>query len=299
MGRMAKTINFAPIMNKGKKENIIIRAVSVGFMVAALAVFKPFGLDAWRWEAYVLLLFLWVFGMTVCGITDAILKYVLKMPADPAKGIDYGIRRNLYFQLINTPLAALLICLYRHYVLSIKAEGNILSWSNYLETLIIMAFCSFLVGLYWRYKLRNKFLALELEETKALNEQLQKIKHETPQSNEGSIVLTGATNSTVTVNIPDLLYIEAIGNYVKVNQFTNGQLQSDMIRATSKQVETDLQSFQNIIRCHRAFLVNLRQIEKIENNAGSLQLIMRHCGESIPVSRSNAAQVKEAVRNGR
>ena len=187
LGRMAKTINFAPIMNKGKKENIIIRAVSVGFMV----------------------------------------------------------------------------------------------------------------GLYWRYKLRNKFLALELEETKALNEQLQKIKHETPQSNEGSIVLTGATNSTVTVNIPDLLYIEAIGNYVKVNQFTNGQLQSDMIRATSKQVETDLQSFQNIIRCHRAFLVNLRQIEKIESNAGSLQLIMRHCGESIPVSRSNAAQVKEAVRNGR
>ena len=69
-----------------------------------------------------------------------------------------------------------------------------------------------------------------------------------------------------------------------------------MLRATSKQMEDDLQAYPMIVRCHRAFLVNLQQVEQIVSRTGSMQLIIKHSQEAIPVSRSNMAQVKEALK---
>ena len=47
-------------------------------------------------------------------------------------------------------------------------EGNKLSLGNYLETLVIIAFLSFAIGIYWRFKFRNRYLTAELEETRLL-----------------------------------------------------------------------------------------------------------------------------------
>ena len=111
-------------MKQGRKETIATRIISTTFVVVALAVFKPFGLDAWQWQAYVHLAALGVIGFLICMMTDIILKYVVKMPRSFKKGVEYIIRRNLWFQFINTPLVALGICLYRHFVLSNHVEGN-------------------------------------------------------------------------------------------------------------------------------------------------------------------------------
>ena len=277
-------------------------------MVVALAVFKPFGLDAWQWQAYVHLVAFGVIGVFICMVSDIILKYVIKMPRSFKKGVEYIIRRNLWFQLINTPLVALGICLYRHFVLSDRVEGNQLSVVNFIETLIIIAFCSFAIGLYWRFKFRSKYLAMELEETRLLNEELKEIQSEKPsekplqqvpestacQSQE--LTLTGTTNESVTLQISHLLFIEAVGNYVKVSHLRNDQVHTDMRRATMKQMEETLQGYPMIVRCHRAFLVNLGQVEQIISHSGSTQLLIKHCHESLPVSRSNMSQVRAAIK---
>ena len=141
-------------MNQGQKETISTRILSTTFVTMALAVFKPFGLDAWQWQVYVHLAALWVIGILICMLTDIILKRVVKMPRSFDKGAEYIIRRNLWFQCINTPLVALGICLYRHFAMSGRVESNQLSVVNFLETLAIIAFCSFAIGLYWRFKFR-------------------------------------------------------------------------------------------------------------------------------------------------
>ena len=294
-------------MKQGRKETVTTRIISTTFMVVALAVFKPFGLDAWQWQAYVHLVAFWVIGFSICMLTDIILKYIVKMPRSFQKGVDYIIRRNLWFQLINTPLVALGICLYRHFVLSNRVEGNQFSVVNFLETLVIIAFCSFAIGLYWRFKYRSKYLAMELEETRLLNEELKKVQeskvHDSDdvQKNatspvDSSLTLTGTTNESVTLQISHLLYIEAVGNYVKVSHLCDNQVHADMLRATMKQMEETLQNYPMIVRCHRAFLVNLSQVEQIVSHSGSTQLIVKHCHESLPVSRSNMSTIKEALK---
>ena len=298
-------------MKQEQTETITTRLVSATFVALALAVFKPFGLNAWQWQAYVHLAAIWVIGFLICMMTDIILKYIVRMPGSYQKGAEYIINRNLWFQLINTPLVALGICLYRHFLLSDRVESNQFSMVNFLETLVIIAFCSFAIGLYWRFKFRSKYLAMELEETRLLNEELKEMQEKllstTPaieeeinsaiqESETSSLTLTGTTNESVMLQRTHLLYIEAVGNYVKVCHLRDGQIQSEMLRATMKQMEETFLPYPMIVRCHRAFLVNLGQVEQIVSHSGSTQLLIKHCHESLPVSRSNMAQIKTAIK---
>ena len=308
-------------MNKSHKETISIRFISTAFMILAIAIFKPFGLEVGQWQSYLHLLCLFVLGLFSCFITEVILRYIVRMPRSYERGINYIISRNLRFQLINTPLVALFICLYRHFLMSSLVKSNQFSLSNYLETLAIIAFLSFAIGLYWRFKFRNKYLAMELEEIRELNEQLKRLtpgpspkergvdsstdNNSADKGNHsplfgrgvgGKVTLRGTTNETVTLQISRLLFIEAVGNYVKVCHLRDGQVRTDMLRATMKQMEETLKDYPMIVRCHRAFLVNLGQVEQIISHSGSTQLLIKNCHESLPVSRSNMSQVKAAIK---
>ncbi len=268
-------------MNKSHKETISIRFISTAFMILAIAIFKPFGLEVGQWQSYLHLLCLFVLGLFSCFITEVILRYIVRMP-----------RSSL-------------------------VKSNQFSLSNYLETLAIIAFLSFAIGLYWRFKFRNKYLAMELEDIRELNEQLKNLtpdpspkeRGEYTSSTENSRVknnqgggveatLRGTTNESVTLQISHLLFIEAVGNYVKVCHLRDGQVRTDMLRATMKQMEETLKDYPMIVRCHRAFLVNLGQVEQIISHSGSTQLLIKNCHESLPVSRSNMSQVKAAIKRG-
>lgn len=276
-----------------KRDSLTVRIISAAFVALALAIFKPFGLDAMQWQAYLHLFPIWVIGVGVCIVTDSLLTYLFRMPSTTQKGVSYIIHRNLWFQLINTPLIALAICLYRHFVLSGSVEGNMLSWGNYLETLVIIAFCSFAIGLYWRFRFRSEYLAAELEEMQQLNERLECMN--APMSDW--ITLNGTTSETVRLQASNILYIESVGNYVKVCYLDDGRMPTiQTLRATSKNMEEVLKEYSMIIRCHRAFLVNLQQVEKIVSKSGSLQLKMKHTGDILPVSRSNIAKIKAAFQ---
>lgn len=308
-------------MNQGHKQTISTRIISTAFVVLAIAIFKPFELEVWEWQAYVHLLVLFVLGMLSCFLTEVILKYLVGMPRSYERGVSYIISRNLRFQFINTPLVSLLICLYRHFVMSSLAEGNKLSLSNYVETLLIIAFLSFAIGLFWRFKFRSKYLTMELEEMRLLNDELKRMQAESGEQahdSDGvqnhakgygsatagrescppdSLTLRGTTNESVTLQMSHLLYIEAVGNYVKVCYLLDGQMRTDMLRATMKQMEETLGTYPMVVRCHRAFLVNLEQVEQIVSHAGSTQLVMKHCHDAVPVSRSNMAQIRAAIKN--
>ena len=306
-------------MSQGEKDTIKTRIISTVFTVLAIAIFKPFGLEAWQWMGYVHLLAIGVLGFGCCLMTEGILKYIIKKPRSYSQGVDYIIRRNLWFQLINTPLVALSICLYRHFAMSAKVAGNVFSISNFFETLLIIAFCSFAIGLYWRFKFRSRYLSAELEETRLLNEQLHTLHEKAERRAKNAetalsqdlngneqltatttqpptvLTLTGTTSETVTVHIANLLYIEAVGNYVKVYSYSDDQVRCNMLRATSKQIEEELSNYPMIVRCHRAFLVNLEQVERFISRSGTMQLVIKHCQESLPVSRSNISQVKAFI----
>ena len=74
-------------MDKGHKETITIRIVSCAFMVLALAIFKPFGLEVWQWQAYIHLLSIFALGLLSCLLTEVILRYIVRMPRSYERGV--------------------------------------------------------------------------------------------------------------------------------------------------------------------------------------------------------------------
>ena len=284
-------------MNESQKETLKTRVISVGFAILAFAVFKPFGLEGLGWTAYPHLLVILLLGIGVCYLTEAVMKHIVRMPATLEKGVDYIIKRNQRFQMINTPLEALMVCTYLHFVMKGRGLESPLSWGGFLGALFILAFCSFAVGLYWRFKFRSRYLAAELEELKQLNKGLTESRPVKEDSLPERITLTGMTSDKVTVRLQDILYVESMGNYVKVCHLKQDKVCGDMLRTTLNQVEKDLGQWSSMIRCHRAFIVNLSQIERISSASGGLQLQVRHSGESIPVSRSHTSDVKTRIRD--
>lgn len=298
-------------MNNGRFKTFGMRLVGTGFAMLILAVFKPFGLGSLQFMAYVHVVAVAVLGILVCMLSDFVLQYVVRRPATLEGDVNVVVRRNRLFQFINTPLLSLIVCLYRHFVLSDIAEGNRFSLSNFVDTLLILGFCSFLIGLYWRFKFRSRYLTMELQETRLLNEQLQRLQSRAEQAEpsgesgalandshlDEDLVLTGTTSERVTLHVADLLYLESVGNYVKVCHLVDGVARYEMLRVTLRQIEDVLQPYTMIVRCHRSFLVNLKQVEQIVSQSGAMQLLIRHCNDQLPVSRSNVAQIRGAIKS--
>ena len=170
--------------------------------------------------------------------------------------------------------------------------------------LLTLSLVGVIIVLFALVRRRKKLLIEKEKEMLQLNEllaKLQQTKETRPQPAENqpsssTIVLTGNTSENVSLEIANLLYIEAVGNYVKVYQLCDGKVKIDMLRATLKQLEDDLRSYPTIVRCHRAFLVNLEQVERIESHSNSTQLIIKYSNDHLPVSRSNMAQVKASIK---
>ncbi len=74
--------------------------------------------------------------------------------------------------------------------------------------------------------------------------------------------------------------------------FHHRALRSNMLRATSKQMEETQHAYPMIVRSLRAFIVNIGQVEHIVLKSGSMQLVMKHSHDTITNSRIKVAAIK-------
>jgi hypothetical protein len=92
-----------------------------------------------------------------------------------------------------------------------------------------------------------------------------------------------------------LVYAETADNYVAVYHLLDDKLQKSLVRSTMGRLENDVEGYPRLIRCHRAFLVNLDYLESFRGNAQGLQLRLKHSQNEIPVSRNMVAKIKKLL----
>ena len=120
-------------------------------------------------------------------------------------------------------------------------------------------------------------------------------------SSEEALVFAGGTKEMLEVKAGDFLYAEAKGNYVKVGYRSDSDKEKKitwrLLRATMKQAEEAVSACPFIIRCHRAFLVNIRMVVKVDGNSQGYKLNLEGCEEDVPVSCAYAKEVKALIEN--
>lgn len=94
------------------------------------------------------------------------------------------------------------------------------------------------------------------------------------------------------VSISKIKYIEALQNYAQLTYIDDtGALAKKVERTTLKSILESKQR-NNLIKCHRSFLVNQAAIVSASGNAQGLQLTLSDCEDIVPVSRSYVAQFR-------
>jgi hypothetical protein len=110
---------------------------------------------------------------------------------------------------------------------------------------------------------RNNLLKQNLQSAIGANQQLNKIQtlKKEPKNNH-SVTLQTDTTETLTINLPDLLFIEADDNYSTVVWKNGHGIEKKLLRINLKNIENQLNNTFTI-RCHRSFIVNVQAITTI------------------------------------
>lgn len=96
----------------------------------------------------------------------------------------------------------------------------------------------------------------------------------------------------LTLNQQDFLFATAADNYVELHYLENGLAKKSLIRSSLSRVEETVKTDPQLVRCHRAYLVNLNQVRNFSGNAQGLKLALNGTPELIPVSRKMVAEIK-------
>jgi hypothetical protein len=95
------------------------------------------------------------------------------------------------------------------------------------------------------------------------------------------------------------VYAESDGNYVVFHLNVNNQIQKKIIRNSISNIEQQLSAIPFFIRTHRAFIVNVKQVTSQKGNTLGYRLKLEGIDDIIPVSRQNAREFDQLLKQYR
>jgi len=175
----------------------------------------------------------------------------------------------------------------------------------YFSVLRQVLLISFFIYIWFVYKAYNDNLRDEVSELRALNQLLEERQASTsadkqPLQDEAPTTCRLVSNNNLPaleVNPKDIIYVESMANYADICHIVEGETRHTTLRTTMKQLRETLVGAENLVACHRAFIVNLDFIVSISSRpSGGYQLQIFGTDKQIPVSRSYTDEIKQKMK---
>ncbi len=99
----------------------------------------------------------------------------------------------------------------------------------------------------------------------------------------------------IDINLDKLLFIKSSSNYVEIFNSDNIR-RPKLLRNTLKNIEEELKEYGSLIRCHRAYIINLNKIKNVKGNSQGYSLEIEETDQTIPVSRGYSKSFSESIR---
>ena len=165
------------------------------------------------------------------------------------------------------------------------------SYANALLVTILVGLIPYSLGLLLLHLRRTRqHLAHALEMNTELQEALQD-----PSDSASLLDLPGDKGLLPPVRRDELLFVESKGNYLYLWVRKAGHPASLKVRSTLKELEATLAADPFFFRCHRAFLLNLSQVQEVEGNAAGYAVTVDPHLPPVPVSRRYGPAFREAL----
>lgn len=142
---------------------------------------------------------------------------------------------------------------------------------------------------------QNRLLTENLKSAQDFNTQLH--PKDEVAGNEIVSLLSDNEKDRLDIELSQLLYIESSGNYIEIFYTKDKMLKSMLLRSTLKRTEAQLEPHPSVVKCHRAFLINVDKIIHVKGNSQGLRLVLKHTDTEIPVSRNFSKSLKDKLNS--
>jgi tetratricopeptide (TPR) repeat protein len=107
---------------------------------------------------------------------------------------------------------------------------------------------------------------------------------------------TDSATGKILLRQSDLICFEASDNYTAVYFLKDEKIKKELYRTTLKMIELQIYDYQNIIRCHKSYIINIDFLKKITGNAQGFKMHLRNLDFEIPVSRNFPKQLLNTLK---
>jgi hypothetical protein len=253
-----------------------------------LILFKPFGLsnapDYIQISAYL------SFSGTIIGLlTTVLIPFLLPKYFNELK---WTLKRNLVWSAcIYFIFATLMFFAYNIYVIYQYNIYQYFTFNTYLWwvyiNLIFGLPLGIIVNLVNQYYLLKKHLKIADDVNKTIE---TKNHHTSVNPLEFEI----DKFKKVQVEVDNLIYIEALGNYLNI-VYDNDGIKKITLRETITNIEQRIGASEIIYKPHRSYMVNLQNIEKVTGDSQGLKIHLRDFDKVIPVSRNKIKEFRKHI----
>lgn len=160
---------------------------------------------------------------------------------------------------------------------------NIVSYGNFINSLIGIAIFPITIFLYFDERLRR--IKRETVAKYIMNNRKIKLKKVLYPSINQKVNIKLTNKEILKFNIRDLIYIKSDKNYVCIYLKQDTSIREHLVRKQMIELENILEHFRHIIRCHKSYIVNTHYIKNITGNARGYYLHFDEIEKEIPVSR--------------
>ncbi len=151
-----------------------------------------------------------------------------------------------------------------------------------LYTLTIGAIPILILTLYTQ----NYLLRRNIQSANQISGELKNHSAGERELTDNFILLADNRKDKLQIGMQNLLYIESEGNYVSIAWLDSGKIKKTLLRSTLKRIKEQIIHLPYLFQCHRAFIVNCKNITDVKGNAQGFRLRLLSCDSVIPVSRN-------------
>lgn len=263
------------------KSNIVKTVVFTAlFALAFINFYAPFGVNKWfhlsQWQLFFYSSLVILTGVMVIVISRIIMYYFTQRY--PMNYIQFLIW--IFVEIVSM---AFFYALFVKYALNEQRLFIEILKISVKNTALVLLIPYSVLSLYFSYQEKSKKLEL-LEGT---GQSLERRKQMIPFHDENN-------NLKFSIKQGDLLYLEAMDNYVTIFYESTPKMAKYVIRNSLKNLEQRLSNL-GIIRCHRSYLVNFEKVKLLKKEKEGLFLELDSVYSiKLPVSKTYVGKVSDA-----
>ncbi|MGK0391495.1 MAG: hypothetical protein ACI94Y_004260 [Maribacter sp.] len=263
------------------------------FLIVFFFIFKPFGIGAVDLEGRMKMVL--SYGVVNFGAIITVISLTRFALPRLYKEETWTVGHEVISILLIFTIIAFGCMTVNHFYFGSRANlSNFLLLLSYVITFGVLPVGFSIVLKY------NSQLKKNLSEAKAIN---QVINTDTDldiidkkEEDKPTIILhSNNKNEEVSISPSDFYFAESSANYITIHYKKEGKVKKDMLRSTMKTLMADLVKQQQIIRCHRSFIVNIDMLQSIEGDSRGYEITLKDNVGKVFVSRSYIPNIKKQL----